>query len=317
MSLVHEIRTPASFTRQYIDKICPDLGTISRKINVGLKDAPIALRPDYPDTYTFSLAGTATDLRIRALFGPIVHSSIAGSHWLGRLEAPSHIGSDGTVFENPWNRTLKSERAIGDCLDNYYDKFIASLNPNYLVLDRADEDRLCRFCILFARIDHYNRQLIWRPLFELADENVELMLERAAPAAMVEDIRMLAQRFCDRHTTLLGNVSDIHLGCTLAGSRDVFGADFDLVADGTLWELKTKLKPKVSTENFRQVLGYWLLDYEDQFAIRAVSIDLTRQARTYQFDIHRDLLSPNARKMDTREIRLAFERGVKREAQFR
>jgi hypothetical protein len=79
------------------------------------------------------------------------------------------------------------------------------------------------------------------------------------------------------------------VGGSLAGSTDIQGADFDLLVDGCLLDLKATRKAKVTTQNLRQLAGYWLLDYQDKFKIRSFAVSLLRHGHTERFDIVRDL----------------------------
>lgn len=104
------------------------------------------------------------------------------------------------------------------------------------------------------------------------------------------------------------------VGGTLAGSKDVFGAGFDLIVDGCLLELKTTLVPVITTAYLRQLVGYWLLDYDDACRITSAAIVLIRQGYVRKFDMHRDLIGPNS---DGSALRSQLRRGLKQESQQR
>ena len=75
------------------------------------------------------------------------------------------------------------------------------------------------------------------------------------------------------------------LNPTFVGSRDLLGADADLIVEGCLVEIKTTIQRRVRDNWIDQLLGYVLLDYEDQFQINEVAIYLARQQTTLRWPI--------------------------------
>ena len=68
------------------------------------------------------------------------------------------------------------------------------------------------------------------------------------------------------------------LGPTFAGSTMIGGADGDLIAAGLLLELKTSAKLTLAVKDLFQVIGYALLDFNDEYELDAVSIFSARYA---------------------------------------
>jgi hypothetical protein len=66
------------------------------------------------------------------------------------------------------------------------------------------------------------------------------------------------------------------LNPTFAGSVDVGGADADLIVDGCLLEIKTSTQNALDSAWLRQLAGYALLDYADEYAIQSVGIYMAR-----------------------------------------
>jgi hypothetical protein len=110
-------------------------------------------------------------------------------------------------------------------------------------------------------------------------------------SAIVADVVLLSGMFFERHQDLIKGARKVVIGRSFLGSVDVpGGADFDMIIDGCLFDFKTTLKPKVTTEGLRQLVGYWLLDYENKYQIETVAVLLLRQGRLQRFNI-RDLLT--------------------------
>ncbi len=68
------------------------------------------------------------------------------------------------------------------------------------------------------------------------------------------------------------------LGPTFSGSAMIGGADGDLIAAGLLLELKTSAKLTLAVKDLFQVIGYALLDFDDEYKLTEVGIFSARYA---------------------------------------
>jgi hypothetical protein len=89
----------------------------------------------------------------------------------------------------------------------------------------------------------------------------------------------MSHLFRETQADLLAPSREVVLGRGLAGSGDVGGADFDLLVDGCLIDVKaTKDVGSLGGIPWAwQLLGYVLLDYEDALAVRSLGLYLARQ----------------------------------------
>jgi hypothetical protein len=71
------------------------------------------------------------------------------------------------------------------------------------------------------------------------------------------------------------DAKNVHVGATFSGS-DHIRADCDLILDHTLIDFKASKLPKIRPEYVYQLIGYFLLDYEDEYQIRALSLCFPR-----------------------------------------
>ena len=79
--------------------------------------------------------------------------------------------------------------------------------------------------------------------------------------------------------------TEIVLGPTFAGSAFVGGADADMILDDCLYEIKTTANPRDKLPaNVRQLLGYLLLDWENEHGINQVGFYFSRQCRKISWD---------------------------------
>jgi hypothetical protein len=126
---------------------------------------------------------------------------------------------------------------------------------------------------------------------------------------IVADVLLLSEKFHTNNRAMLQSSRKAVLGGSLAGSKDVGKADFDLVVDGCLFDFKSTAMPRVTTENLRQLIGYWLLDYNDSLRIRFVAVGLVRHGHVQKYSIRHDLLS---NKSSISAIRQEFRKGLRR-----
>jgi hypothetical protein len=126
-------------------------------------------------------------------------------------------------------------------------------------------------------------------LTSIASRDLEKMLARV-DSVIVADVMALSRLFYDNHAAMVAKAEEVTVGGTLSGSEDIGGADFDLLVDGCLVEFKATRNAKVTTQILRQLVGYWLLDYDNALEISSFAVCLLRHGHTEHFDIERDLL---------------------------
>jgi hypothetical protein len=119
-------------------------------------------------------------------------------------------------------------------------------------------------------------------LVEIGSANIDEMLDCLNPM-LVEDV--LAQVILVQKQRFLTSTNIPVIGPTFDGSLDVGGADADLILDGVLIDLKSTSKCKLTSVILRQLIGYWLLDYSDCYALKKVAIYFTRYAAFWTMDI--------------------------------
>jgi hypothetical protein len=293
-SLTDHLSSTDSPVRKFIDTQFPHLEEMSKQINLSLNQFQKVTLKVYPKNVLYMLAGTAMDYRVRAYFSNAPHTSSAIKNGLRFLSAIGFFQSNSEpTVRNPWFKSTKRSivRSIGEELIFSFESFVRKLRPKRRLLGVSNEEQLCRYCILFALIDFFRRHTpgAFEKLMEIGNVDTNRML-RAVDKRVVSDLMALSASFYRKNKKLLQSFSKVHLGQPLAGSKDVGGADFDIVVDGCLFENKTTVKPKITTGFLRQIIGYFLLDYTDEFKMRRAVIYLTRQDHAEFFDIKKDLL---------------------------
>jgi hypothetical protein len=89
-----------------------------------------------------------------------------------------------------------------------------------------------------------------------------------------------------RGASALGSiVRPLTVGPTFSGSSVVGGADADFIADGVLWDVKALTKAELRTRDLHQVIGYALLDFDDEHRISKVGICSSRYGVAQSWDV--------------------------------
>lgn len=167
---------------------------------------------------------------------------------------------------------------------DFLDRTVGSVAAHRRRLTAAEECRLARFCLILSLFESVGRSGCgWAPEFlEGRDVTDPESLLKAIPRAWVEDVAVLAATFRHGHADSQGMPAT--LNPVFAGARDVGGADGDLIVDGCLWEIKTTIK-RAQGKWLLQLLGYALLDYDDEYAIGYAGFLFPRQGASVRWTL--------------------------------
>jgi hypothetical protein len=147
----------------------------------------------------------------------------------------------------------------------------------------AEPEHLARACWALALLTEVYRGgpvVAWRgPLGRFRDRrpSVTELLAMAPPAAVDQLGRFRVVFESVLLPALASRPGMWAIGPTFAGSA-LIAADADLIAGGLLAELKTTQKLSLGVTDLFQVLGYALLDFDDEFGIDAVGVFSARYA---------------------------------------
>lgn len=300
-SLTAHLKSKESPVRCFIEKEFPHLRDLSRELNLSLSGFQKLAHERNSVKYLYTLAGTAIDYRIRIYFSDRPQDASVILKGMSSLDAISEISKNGERTRNPWSKWNARGRGKSNLhrFISAFERFLKKTRPVRRRLSRAEEEKLCRYCVLLARIG--NRHSV-DYLMKLGKTDVNSML-RKMESNVVEDVMNLSTIFYSNNKKLIGKFSNAYVGKPLGGYRDVL-AEFDLIIDGCLFEFKTTIRPKISVEFLRQIVGYFLLDYADEYRMRKAAIYLTRQGHTCYLDIRKDLLQSS---QSIQEIRASFK----------
>lgn len=268
VSLTSQIKDPASPARRFLDAYFPLIGQVAAKARRRVAGAE-TIRP--AERVAYQTVGTAIDYRIRYCFGLTPAGDTVAGHGMDLCTGMPLLTASGMAEAAP-----RLSRRLVARVRAHIDRTAKDVRPVGRRLDADEEGRLARCCYLLALFEQVFRGGVWitSPLFGQRSPTLEDLLA-LVPAAAVADLRELVWAFCDTSADLLA--SPATLNPTFAGSLDVGGADADFVVGGCLVDIKTTVNSRVETEWLRQLLGYALLDYDDEHAIRSVGLYLARQ----------------------------------------
>ncbi|HUZ10705.1 MAG TPA: hypothetical protein VMU76_11130 [Acidimicrobiales bacterium] len=100
----------------------------------------------------------------------------------------------------------------------------------------------------------------------------------------LDDLAELIDLFVETQPDLLA-AKELVFNPTFDASLLLGGADGDLIADGRLLDIKTKLGAEIAKTDFWQLLGYALGDFRDAHGITEVGFYFSRQGVQVTWDI--------------------------------
>lgn len=300
LSLTGQLRYDDSPVSQFMAQHLPRSPEVQREYLAQLAGLPDPVQPidvRYPN---WSALGHAIDYRLRLSFG-------------GNLGPAVNLGVtllDGPVPGAPVGRALAALTAAGRQLLATVDAYL--VDPESLA-----EDALIRLCFVASFFEDIYRTGQIRSFSMLAQTHATTKLAdltAAVPDYVISDIRQqmqLAQRPLARFRALPGYARIC--GPIFAGSGDV-PADADYILDGLLLDCKATRDPRrLGREEIYQLVGYLLLDYDNQFGINQVGFYLSRQGRliTWRIDDFLDRLGTNT---TLSQLRTNFREHLRRAA---
>ncbi len=300
MSLVTLLAERDSLVKQFLEAQFPYTRPVVREQNKRLASTA-TIRPEGPlPPHTYAMLGRAIDYRIRYYFPPTPVQDLVA--WRGgrrvmdgerpledidllrERDVELFQGEDGAeIVAIRTGLTLPAE-AVQEFFDSL-ETFLSTYSPAGRRLYQEEEELLTKYCIVLSCFEQIARSGP-HPNDRVFADNPKTSVSELLSIAEDEwtaDICAMSWLFHDRCQTLLS--SPAILNPIFAGSADVGGADADLIVDGCLIDIKATVNAELSRNWLYQLLGYSLLDYDDEFDIREVGIYFARQGVTLQWSL--------------------------------
>jgi hypothetical protein len=279
MSLTSHIRNAnQSPVGQFLRQRFPQTAIITKETNTKLRASKALLPPTHP--WPYDKIGLAIDYRIRYCFDITPSRQLIA--WAGAHMLPYLVGDEGELIKGPYS--LEFVGAFFTRLD----AFLETIHPVGRKLESEAERDLARYCFVLALFEEVFREGVDGrtkdgPLFVPEPKQSFEELLAIAEDAWIDDLCQLTALFHEKCQHLL--LQPFNLNPTFAGSGDVGGADADLIADGCLIEIKTSKQMQIDADWLHQLVGYVLLDYNDEHHINSVGIYMVRQGLLFTWPL--------------------------------
>ena len=286
MSLTSEIANNTSPIGRFFRETFPNTRKeILSDCREALAAEPIFHLTDGAHRAAASQVGTAIDYRIRYHFAHTPVRKLEAAAGLLAVSTPDRL-----PVEVPpgWLQTVREFGLSPACADDFartLEREIGQIAPHRRTPTDVEERRLARFCLVMAALEAVRRAFAWPPrwLGDTSPSRADELLGRV-PDNWMDDAAALGAAFVEQYPHWHGS-SDAVLNPRFAGSSDIGGADADFIADGCLWDIKTIRRNAASNDIF-QIVGYALLDYEDEYAIERAGLLFPRQRTRVSWGIH-------------------------------
>ena len=262
MSLKRRLGNKRSPVRQFFDESFPDTRRFVKEHNDQLKGAETIRLPwdSTASNTTYGTLGMAIDYRIRYYF------AVTPSKELFAWQGAKNLGLSAKLHQDFFS-TL--------------DGALERINPVGRRLEASEEGELARYCFVLGLMESAYRSVMWNPgnspLYPLRRKGTVADCLAIPEPPLIDDLCRMSWLFYEKYRHLLSGQAVVNP--TFDGSRDVDGADADLIVDGCLIDIKTDSSdnPKIDNMMLYQVLGYAVLDYSNRFQIDSVGVYLARQ----------------------------------------
>ena len=279
MSMTSVLKDRNSKTRAFFEERFPVTKGVIREINASLRDAK-TIRPT--EMVPYGTLGTAFDYRMRYHFA-LTPSEKLVANIGATFSILGGYGKDGSLVGYKM-ATSQSEYIIKRFFQDL-DETLNWIQPVGRRIGEGEEDLLLRYCVVLALLEECARALMSpnSPLFSIDENSTTEDLLNLAESHWINDLNVLTQRMANRFDP--EKYGKISLNPTFSGSRDVGGADADLILDGCLLEIKCTIKDKIEKVQVYQLLGYALLDYDNQYELEKAGFYMARQDRLFVWPI--------------------------------
>src|SRR6266446_2633928 len=247
MSLISNLNDPDSPVRRFMTARFPLTRSFSFCCN---RETVVTSwipppKPPRRKHYAYGTVGTALDYRIRYYFRVTPYKKLVATQGAALMLAEGSI----------------NERVVTNFFEGLSD-FVDRVQPARRRLDLRQEKQLARYCLVLALFEQVYRAGVLRILFSnspLAFASVvvsfrrNFLLDLVSPE-WVDDVVAQSYAFYESQSDLCCRRAV--LNPTFEGSRDVGGADADLIVNRCLIDIKSTLRPAVSRHLLYQLLGY-------------------------------------------------------------
>jgi hypothetical protein len=303
VSLTSVLDDPASSLSVFLDERFPAIQGLALTIEQQLAGYAIPAIREHGRTIPWRTIGTAIDHRLRLAFTPDATPRMPG-------QPPANPASTNAITAGVHYALIRSNRPDSDHIYRNIARLGLQLITRFQVLageaksfdpavpvcigGRMERD-LCTLCYAGAWYDALHRTGDID-----AERNHELRYAAATSDDLDDMLTVIPELAIANMADLVrhaggSSLADLRKGTEtrlcitgpcFSGSRDVDGADADLIIDTVLLEIKAHANPaQAARDTLRQILGYLILDYQDTYKLARASIYYVRHARLVHWEI--------------------------------
>ena len=282
MTLTSELDNPSSPLRTFLEGRFPNTRAVMREANAQIRKAE-TIRPNEP--VPWGTMGMAFDYRARYYFRVTPSSKLIA--WTGALLYGDTTwfaeGLTGDIVPIPSDLVVRFFAALDEALARM------AQDGHLRDLEQQDEELLARYCIVLALFEEMARPgagqaRISSPLMRHDAQSTVQDLLGIAEDHWVEDLCRLSRMFSHAFQDRLSG--EAILNPTFRGSVDIGGADADIIVGKCLMEFKATVKASIEkVRGLYQLIGYLLLDYDDEFGIEKLGCYMARQGQTVEWPV--------------------------------
>jgi hypothetical protein len=284
MSLSSHLDDRHSPVRAFLESQFPNVSAVVQQCKQKLAGIEIIKPLTAIPPHAYRLIGTAFDYRTRYYFEDYPSYDTVAFKGGVKLfiysvcDAPGGVDDPESIYPLLWEFFGSAILGVGDDSETgLADSTIGELQPAKRRLEPEQEKVLARYCCGLAYFEQIFRRGIQAntPILQPKPlRSVEALLD-LPENAWVDDLCALSWAFHDDFNHLFASKGETLLNPKFEGSRDIGGADADLIVDGCLIDLKVVTQLHLDSYIY-QILGYALLDYNDKYKIREVALYLAR-----------------------------------------
>ena len=230
--------------------------------------------------------GQAIDYRIRYHFKVTDWRDMAATYGVAHLVADADL--DGPIRKPsvlPSHRQLP--RKLVEGFFALLTKAVSEIEPNRRIPTPKQERELARYCLALASFETvYRIGIIAWPPKHLEGKQIKSPQDflSTIPDELVSDLAELGGTFARSNPQWHGR-DDAILNPSFKGGAIVGPADGDLIVDRCLYDIKTTIQKQVAGYILHQIVGYALLDFEDEYQIERVGFVFPRQGTKVEWGL--------------------------------
>lgn len=292
MSLTSELKSAKSWVNHFFKERFPYVDDFARCKAAEVNSMEIVVSSR--SAGSVQLVGTAFDYRLRIHFETEFVDSSVPMKGIDRL--------------------CREGSGLGSSVDRKWSEATAKL---LVKLPTGDDDLMARASVVLAWLDWgFRRPGMWSDgLRAVADSTRGGDVHGWDSYAASVDAGVAAEVAALMDIARPPQADRVLCGTSFGGSAFVGGADSDLILDGCLYDVKTTLRPRRHlAAMLRQLLGYGLLDWDDEFGLDRVGFYWSRQGKWMSWNLAEMIergANPEAR---LRRLREDFKRRAHEQA---